>query len=180
MITSADLNHPLWPEALRIYHGAFAQEGRKSDAVIKRMFDKHLCFLHIGSINQEAAAMAISARSDDGRVLVIDYLAVREDLRGQGTGADFVRAISRWTQEEQALEGIVIEAEADETAVNASRIRFWEKCGFTLTDYVHHYRWVPEPYRAMFNWFEPGSGLPVDGEALFRYIISFHQKAYAK
>ncbi|GGD66858.1 GNAT family N-acetyltransferase [Paenibacillus nasutitermitis] len=180
LTSTENLNHELWPEARRLYHQAFPQEGRKSDAVIKRMFERRIGMLHMGQLGQQVAAMAITGISDDGRVLLIDYLTVREDLRGQGIGVAFVDAVSRWAMEEQGLEGMLIEVEADGSPVNAERVRFWGNCGFTPTEYVHSYRWVPEPYRAMYRWFKQGSDLPVDGEILFRYITGFHHKAYAK
>lgn len=78
------------------------------------------------------------------------------------------------------LRGIIVEVEAEETPENLGRIRFWEACGFRLTDYVHPYIWVPEPYRAMALSFPYREPLPLDGRELFAGIIRFHERAYRK
>jgi len=170
----------LWQLAEPIYDRAFPAEGRKTDAVIRRMLERGIGQLHVGIASGQPQAMALTGRSDDGKAILIDYLAVREDLRGQGVGRSFLAALRQWAERDEKRSGLIIEVESEPTPDNLARIRFWQSCGFRLTAYVHHYRWVPEPYHAMFLPFRADSGLPPDGEGLFRYINAFHAKAYRR
>jgi GNAT superfamily N-acetyltransferase len=173
------LDAHLWPQALELYHQAFPAEGRKPDRILMGMFEKKMSLLQVGVESGLVKAMAISGVLKKANVLLIDYMAVEESFRGQGIGRRFMEQIKRWAREERSLNGVIIEVEADPTPQNEERIRFWERCGFTLTEYVHHYIWVPEPYRAMYLEFEEGtSGFSRDGETLFRFISAFHGRAF--
>ncbi|MEK0315891.1 GNAT family N-acetyltransferase [Cohnella sp. 56] len=166
-----------WERALALYHQSFAAEGRKPDAVLSRMLERELCVLAVMEDAEELAAMAICGVLDEPKLLLIDYIAVRADLRGRGIGADFVGRIAAWAQRLK-LRGLLIEAEADETPDNEARMRFWEKCGFERTSYVHQYIWVPEPYSAMIRDFDPDASRPADGRALFRQISNYHRRSF--
>ena len=132
-------------------------------------------------MGEETVAMALTAIDPSTRLLVIDYLAVRESLRGRGYGTACLDDIRQWAQSTAHCRGIVIEVEAGETKMNADRILFWEKAGFLLTDYVHPYIWVPETYRAMYLNLS-GDATEVygasDGKRLFKAIVRYHEKAY--
>jgi len=170
----------LWQLAEPIYDQSFPAEGRKTDAIIRRMLERGIGQLHVGFEDGQAQAMALTGRSDDGKAILIDYLAVRADLRGHGVGHSFFAALRRWAELGEQRSGIIIEVESEPTPDNLARIRFWQSCGFRLTEYVHHYRWVPEPYHAMVLPFRTDAELPQDGEGLFRYINAFHAKAYRR
>jgi RimJ/RimL family protein N-acetyltransferase len=110
--------------------------------------------------------------------LLIDYLAVDRKLRNQGIGMQMILYIKDWALKQKNLESIIIEVEADQNSENHKRIQFWEKSGFTLTDYIHQYIWVPEPYQAMYLKLLPDSKLPVNGEDLFKFIGHFHKASF--
>jgi GNAT superfamily N-acetyltransferase len=171
------LEVPAWPEALRLYREAFP-EG-KPDPVVTGMFDKRMSLLHTESRDGALLAMAISGIVQQGSVLLIDYVAVRSDVRGQGIGVQFVNDIKQWAIEAR-LRALIIEVESDPTPDNEARIRFWQRCGFLLTDYIHRYIWVPEPYRAMYMPLVPDYRVEDRGESLFREIGRFHRKAFQR
>lgn len=168
-----------WGQAQTLYHAAFPH-GRKPDAVIRSMFDKRMSYLHLETEGSALAAMAITGIIRRPGLLLVDYLTVREDLRGRGVGARFVGDILLWAREKKKFKGVILEAEADQGPENLARIRFWERCGFVLTEYVHQYIWVPEPYQAMYLSFDPKFGVHDDGESLFDYIGEFHKKAFRR
>ena len=170
----------LWQLAKPVYERAFPAEGRKTEAIIRRMLERGIGQLHVAVRDGQAQAMALTGRSPDGKAMLIDYLAVREELRGRGIGRHFVAALRHRAERDEGRSGIIIEVEAESTPDNLGRVRFWQSCGFRLTEYVHHYRWVPEPYRAMVLPFRDDAGLPIDGEGLFRYINEFHARAYRR
>jgi GNAT superfamily N-acetyltransferase len=178
--TIAEWNEELWTKAELIYNQAFPAEGRKTRAIIQRMFEKRMCQLHLATEGAETIAMALTGVNDQAHVVILDYIAIREDLRGNGYGGLFMDYIKKWAETTSACLAIVLEVEAEPTPDNIRRIHFWEKCGFRLTEYVHHYIWVPEPYDAMYLNFNQDNYLTADGEKLFHYITQFHKKAYGK
>lgn len=178
--TLDELDDKLWPKALQLYHQSFSKETRKTDAIIAAMFTKKMTHLQLLLEGSEIQAMAITGLSGDGKLLLIDYLAVREELRGKGIGQQFVAILQQWADKEKNLDGILIEVESEPTLDNQLRIRFWESCGFHLTEYVHQYTWVPEPYQAMYLAIGKEESSGHDGKQLFRYITAFHKKAYSK
>jgi GNAT superfamily N-acetyltransferase len=177
--TTAEWDAAIWLKAEDIYQMAFPKEGRKSRPIIRRMFEKNMCQLHIATEDNEVIAMALSATDIQSHVLIIDYIAVRNDLRSRGYGKLLMDYIQNWAVTTKCR-GIIVEVEAESNLENIRRIHFWETCGFHLTEYVHHYIWVPEPYRAMYMNINKANQLPEDGEKLFHYITQFHKKAYSK
>lgn len=170
-----------WLSAEPIYRGAFPKHGRKSRALIERMFQRNLCALHTWMTeDDEVVAMALTAYDAGARAMLIDYLAVSRNKRGQGIGLACVADLSEWAAAAHAeCRGLIIEVEADESDTNAERISFWLRAGFRLTDYVHAYIWVPETYRAMYLPFNDGLLEPSDdGKTLFAAITRYHERAY--
>jgi GNAT superfamily N-acetyltransferase len=172
-------NDELWKQVEPIYHQAFPKEGKKTRAIIRGMFDKTMCQLHTGTDENKVISMALTGINKKAHVLIIDYLALSEEHRRKGYGRLFMEKICEWARKE-GCKGIVVEVESEPTEENNGRIRFWRQCGFHLTDYVHPYIWVPEPYRAMYLNFYADDPLPGDGETLFRYITKFHKQAYSR
>ncbi|MFC0215881.1 GNAT family N-acetyltransferase [Paenibacillus chartarius] len=169
-----------WAKAEPIYDHAFPKEGRKPERVIRSLLERGVGSLYVLTEEGEPVAMAIAGivRKHERRALVIDYLAVAARRREEGYGRELIGRLKQQVGQEQPLDMLVIEVEAEDTPDNRGRIRFWQRCGFQLTSYVHTYIWVPEPYRAMVLPLRQGAGVPLDGETLFSYITDFHQRAY--
>jgi GNAT superfamily N-acetyltransferase len=169
----------LWNKAHIVYKQAF-NHGAKPEKIIRNMFDKGICYLHVAIELHEVMAMAITGIVNNGHTLLIDYLAVKEDKRGMGVGHKMLKYIEEWCKSHGWLNSIIIEAESEPTPENKERIHFWEKNGFIKTDYVHQYIWVPEPYLALYKKLSPDADLPIDGEALFQFITGFHRDSFNK
>ncbi|MDR0266810.1 GNAT family N-acetyltransferase [Paenibacillus sp.] len=172
-------NEEMWLQAEPIYQEGFPEHGRKNRTIIMRMFERNLCALHVWYDHTKAVAMALTGMDPKMNMLIIDYIAVCGCERGKGLGLACLGDMERWA-ESRNCRGIVIEAEADPSEENARRIAFWKKAGFTLTDYVHTYIWVPETYRAMYlNLDAENPVRPVEqGKNLFQAILRHHEKAY--
>jgi GNAT superfamily N-acetyltransferase len=169
----------IWVQAKRLYNEAFPEHGRKTEKIIRSMLDKKLAKLHTATDDSgTVAAMALTGKLEGISALLIDYVAVRQELRSQGLGELFLDYLKDWAVSVENCVGIVIEIESDINLTNSRRLHFWEKSGFQITDYVHTYIWVPEPYRALYLQLDPHLPLPQDGETLFRHINRFHTKAY--
>ncbi|MGF7031177.1 GNAT superfamily N-acetyltransferase [Paenibacillus mucilaginosus] len=179
LITKSEWDPVLWERMEPVYHEGFPPHGRKPVRVIRNAVERGGGYLHAGVDEGEVAAMALTGRLEEIRALLIDYIAVAEAVRSQGMGRRFLDALKAWGQA-QGLEGIVIEIECEENAVNRRRASFWEKNGFQLVrDYVHQYIWVPEPFQAMVYAFDSSAKLlQRDGESLFRQMGGFHARAY--
>lgn len=173
----------VWQEIQDVYRQAFSH-GRKNEHVVKKLLDRRKAFLHVGTENAEVIAMALTADLRNLHALLIDYIGVLEDKRSQGMGAQFVNEITMWARQ-QGYDGIVIEVESEvepkpEAHPNMRRVRFWEKCGFQMTDYIHDYKIVPELYKAMVLNFTSSTELPTDGKVLFRHIADYHRMAWGE
>nr|WP_275581939.1 GNAT family N-acetyltransferase [Brevibacillus fulvus] len=162
-----------------IYEQAFP-DGRKSREIIRRMFARRLCQLHTIWQGADIVGMALSGLDEQAGALVVDYLAIRQDLRGRGLGHLLLEQIGRWACTLPGCKGMIVEVEAESSEENRRRVRFWEANGFHLTAYIHKYIWVPEPYQAMYRNFDERHPLPKEGKQLFRIITRFHEKAYRR
>jgi GNAT superfamily N-acetyltransferase len=169
----------LWNEQVSpVYHCAFDGKGAKQDHIIRNMFRKRLCYLHIGLNDRQVVAMAITGKLEGTHALVIDYLAVHHKWQHRGFGMKIMEYIKEWSLTTGQIKSLVIEVESEETPETRARNHFWEKGGFTLTQYIHHYKWVPESYRAMYLKMVHDTNLPEQGEYLFKYIERFHKASY--
>lgn len=168
----------LWTEVGPIYLQAFAEKGAKPEKIIRNMFRKQICFLHFGIAEDEIVSMALTGKMEGTSCLLIDYLAVHEKWQKLGLGMKLLEYIQEWSLYEGGCDSLIIEVESDETRENLARINFWKKCGFKLTDYIHHYIWVPEPYQAMYLKLQTDAILPEDGKDLFKNIGQFHKESY--
>ncbi|UKS29241.1 GNAT family N-acetyltransferase [Paenibacillus sp. HWE-109] len=177
-MTTETWDEALWLQAESVYNEAFPKHGRKPRELIRRMFQRGICTLHIWRDPTQVVAMALTATNQETKVLIIDYIAVRKSQRGKGLGRTCLADIRHWAKTQGNCRELVIEVEAEMTEENIARIAFWQKVGFHLTDYVHTYVWVPETYRAMYLDLDEQSELPDDGQTLFTHITDYHEKAY--
>ncbi|WP_169891101.1 GNAT family N-acetyltransferase [Litchfieldia alkalitelluris] len=174
--TTDKWDEALWQKVRKIYLKEF-EEG-KPENIIKNMFSKGICFLHVLMEGQDTIAMALTGRVHGRPIMLIDYLAVRRDLQGKGIGLIFFEKIKDWALSRN-FEMMLLEAECEQTPDNLARIRFWKKCKFELLeDYTHHYIWVPEPYKAMWQPLKPDAVPLTEGREAFRYITAFHRKSF--
>src|SRR5258708_137148 len=96
--TTAEWDETIWLKAECIYQQAFPKEGRKSRAIIRRMLEKNMCQLHIIIEDNEVIAMALTAMDQQTFVLIIDYIAIKEDLRSKGYGKLLINYIKKWAE----------------------------------------------------------------------------------
>jgi len=167
----------LWQNVSTLYLKAFGDKGAKPVRIIKNMFAQKIAELHVGYNNDsEVVAMSLTGKIVPEQVLIIDYLVVSEKEQGHGLGKYFVDYLRKKAVAE-GYQKLIIEAESEETLDNRRRISFWKSCGFLLTEYVHHYIWVPETYRAMYLPLIADSK-KITGEELFSYINTFHRLSF--
>ncbi|WP_026695492.1 GNAT family N-acetyltransferase [Peribacillus kribbensis] len=176
IITAGNWDEELWRDASSLYFEAFGKKGAKPLPIIQHMFAQKMAELHVGYMEQQAVAMALTGKLTSHHVMIIDYLAVSEKKRGRGIGRDFVEYL-RHRAAAEGFQKIAIEAESENTPENRRRISFWQSCGFILTEYVHHYIWVPEPYHAMYLPLHDDHAR-VTGEELFVSINAFHRLSF--
>ena len=167
-----------WDKVSSIYLEAFANKGGKPEKILRNMFRKQICYLHMAVEGEQVVAMALTGNLKGSAVLLIDYLAVSKDERGKGIGHTMLEYIKKWSITDEKFESLLIEVEADTSKENLARIGFWKNFGFVLTTYIHHYIWVPEPYQAMYFKLQNNTSIPESGEELFGYIGEFHKASY--
>lgn len=177
-ITVDHWDENVWDKWKEIYLDAFGGKNAKPEKVIRNMFQKNLSYFHLAEDKGVVYAIALSGKLEGTKALVIDYLAVNKHVRKQGIGTQMVNYLKRWAADSKGFDSIVIEVEAEDTPENAERIEFWKQCGFQLTSYVHHYKVVPEPYRAMYFKLVPEAFIPENPEIIFQAFSQFHQKCF--
>lgn len=183
--TSAEWDDRLWARISPIYEASFPAHIRKPERIVRNMLTVMDAFLHVGLLDGEACSMALTGLSADKRLLIVDYLGVSPDFRQRGLGKQTVEALTDWAYKTYGVSGLLLEAEVDDSEEGRSRQRFWERCGFESTGYVHRYVRVPEKYRAMLldlqSEMERGSHpLSRDGQKLFEQIEAFHKRSFKK
>lgn len=170
----------LWQKIKPIYEASF-DHGAKPEKIIRNMFAVKLCSFHVAMEGTKVLAFALTGSTNRLQTLVIDYLAVREDLRKSGLGRELLTYIKQWAEEQESYEQILIEVECDKNPENQGRIHFWQNCGFRLLDdYTHHYIWVPEPYQAMWFGLKKGRAHVMHGGECFKIIVAFHKECFRK
>lgn len=171
-----------WNRARTVYEEAFGRHGAKSTAVIRNMFRKQMISLHIvldeRDSSSEVVGMAITAKLKAINSLLIDYLAIKKSYRNQGIGVSFVHYIKELALTKFDCDSMILEIEVTKDPVHQQRINFWKKCGFHLTDYIHDYKVVPEPYQAMYQKLTPQSNITTEGKELFKHLGNFHRKCF--
>ncbi|OWA37786.1 hypothetical protein B9G55_07025 [Saccharibacillus sp. O16] len=183
--TTSSWSDALWMQLYPIYEASFPEHIRKPERIVRNMLTNMDVFLHEGTLDGRGCSMALTGLLRDSGLLLVDYLAVSPAVRHQGIGRQTLQAIADWAKATYQIQGLLIEAEVDESEEGRSRIHFWEGCGFEPTEYVHSYVWIPEKYQAMLLDLQPESTpqeerLPRDGEKLFRSIEAFHRASYAR
>jgi GNAT superfamily N-acetyltransferase len=178
IITINEWDEALWQKAKPIYQEAFGDLA-KPEEIIRNMFAKGICQLHLATDGTIHVAMALTGATNGSRVLIIDYLAVRKSKRGQGLGREIFKYIRKWAISQDKYDSILLEAESENTHENRERIHFWEKCGFDRIDnYTHHYMWVPEPYQAMVFELKNNNMPKHSGKQWFKHIEAFHKQSF--
>ncbi len=168
----------IWIKWQFVYDEAFDHKKAKPEKIIRNMFQKQACYFHLAMDGSEVCAIALSGKLPGTKFLLIDYFAVRATKRNRGIGKAMAEYLESWAIANGQFDCLVIEVEAEVTEENQARIQFWEKCGFALTPYIHHYKVVPEPYQALFRKLIPDAEIPEKDEAFFRYIGKFHRKSF--
>ncbi|MFP7298377.1 GNAT family N-acetyltransferase [Neobacillus niacini] len=178
-ITTKQWDENLWQKTRDIYNLAFGEHARKPEKIIRNMFARGLSSLHVLMEGDEVFAMALTGSMPSSSVLLLDYLAVRQDLRGQGIGIEICDCMVDWARSETQFKRILVEVECDVTPENQARIQFWEKCGFQLLDdYQHCYKWGPQHYMAMVLFLKNKPATPLKGEDSLKYMAAFHKESY--
>jgi GNAT superfamily N-acetyltransferase len=178
-ITINQWDEDLWQKTRDIYNVAFGEHATKPEKIIRNMFARGLCSLHVLMENDKVLCMALTGSLSGSSVLLLDYLAVRKDSRGHGIGKDFFNYIMEWARSQSQYKRILVEVECDETPENHARIHFWKKCGFQLLDdYKHCYKWGPQHYMAMVLHLKGKPASPLKGEDCLKYMASFHKESY--
>jgi GNAT superfamily N-acetyltransferase len=178
-LTKDEWDEELWQTVRNIYHDAFANHGGKPEKVLRNMFVNCHCHLHVIIDRNCPIGMAITGEINGSKVLIIDYLAIKPNYRGQGLGENFFHYIKTWATLQEYYDYLLLEVEINQSKESSNRIQFWEKCGFTmLRDYIHQYIWVPEPYQAMHLSLYEQLRTPFNGKQAFKYITAFHRKSF--
>lgn len=81
-----NIHDPDFAELLALYTAAFPAAERKSVDVLQRMLANPRYRFFVASAQGVCAALAIVALIEDGGAALLEYMAVRSELRGQGFG----------------------------------------------------------------------------------------------
>lgn len=112
----------------------------KPFAAIERMYQKGEYFAYGNYEDGELIAYALIAKTKDGKVGLLDYLAVREGKRGDGYGSQTIEQIREFFRNQWS--GLIVESEHISYAKGEAdkekrqrRIRFYEKNRLVKLDF---------------------------------------------
>jgi ribosomal protein S18 acetylase RimI-like enzyme len=115
-------------EAWKIYESSFSSDERRTFDLQKKLIgNKHYTFF---SVLKDKARVAIIAQWDFEDFLFIEHLAVKNDMRCKGIGAELLKEYLAKNKEK-----IVLEVERSDTEIASKRIKFYEKIGFKLNNF---------------------------------------------
>lgn len=171
----------IWEELAPIYRQAF-QYGAKPAWLLRRMVNQGNASLHGGYCGGQAVAMAITGLggAGDSHKLILDYFAVRQDMRGHGIGGQFFDTLREWAAQDPRLTAILLEAEASASPEDAARIRFWESRGFRVSAITQRYAGLSRPYRALQLALSPAADNDSNGHEWLAEIKGFHWQSFRR
>ncbi|MBQ2957660.1 MAG: GNAT family N-acetyltransferase [Clostridia bacterium] len=117
-----------WFRVYRLYERSFPDSERKPFPMIVKMHLKKKTDVWYFTLNGRFAGFASTINSDE--LILIDYLAVSEKLRGQGAGSKAIEAL----KESYPDKGLYVEIESpyepgEDQKERIRRKRFYERCG---------------------------------------------------
>jgi len=170
-----------WDELTPIYREAFPH-GAKPVWLLRRMVNQGNACLHGGYRSGQAVALAITGfgGAGDGSKLILDYFAIRRDIRGQGVGGLFFAALREWAESDRQISAILLEAESSDSPEDAARIRFWEHRGFTVSAHTQRYAGLSRPYRALQLPLTPAADKADNGQEWLAEIKAFHWLSFRR
>ncbi len=115
-----------WLRVQRLYRRAFPPTERKPFSIIRRMARQGRTDVWLCEADGRFAGLAATINSPS--LILLDYFAVSDTLRGQGGGTAFLQDILQ----KYAGKGLFVEIERpDGSAEKQARRRFYEHCGLT-------------------------------------------------
>ena len=119
-----------WLRIRHLYSRAFPAKERKPFAVIRRMCRAGRTDVWV--LRRAGRFTGFAATINAERMILIDYLAIAEEMRGRGAGSAALAALSG----EYAGRGLFVEIESafepgDDQAERLRRRSFYERCGFS-------------------------------------------------
>lgn len=125
---------PLFDEAMAIYLHSFPSNERQSLASIASRLAEKKATLHVGIIDKKVVSMALMWRFNDNQFVLLDYLAVKEELRNIKVGSQMFQYLAEVATKERCY--IIIEVEnhlfGDHKGQKQKRINFYMRNGCFL------------------------------------------------
>lgn len=121
-------NNKEFNEAWKIYEDSFpVDEKRKLEDLIKILGEDIYSFYAIHDMKEIIGILEIWDFND---FILIEHIAIREDLRNQGIGT---RIMKKFIEDNKKI--IVVEIEKPETEIAKRRIRSWKRLNFKINRY---------------------------------------------
>ncbi len=138
---------PLLEASLRaIYEANFPPSQRVAFEHLIAAVEGDSLHLLVAWLADEAVGLALFAPLEGTQAVVLEYLAVRSDLQGQGIGGRLLDHLIDLLRSEGRASGLLLEVEAvhhgppHETVQRQRRVRFYERHGAVIVACAPHYR----------------------------------------
>lgn len=127
-------SNALFDEAMAIYLASFPSNERRPVANIALQLAENKANLHVGIIDNEVVSMALLWRFSDSEFLLLDYLAVKSELRNLNVGARMFQYLAVLANKDNRY--IIIEVEnylfGDNNLQKKKRVNFYIRNGCYL------------------------------------------------
>ncbi len=130
------------PQMQRIYYEAFPPREVIPFSEILKKYEEGVEVLYLCRKNEEVVAIAFFAVYDEPSLLLLDYFAVKTEVRGNGIGSRFLSKLLGYCSEKYATSLIMAEVEdpnfGEKRNMKDERIRFYQRLGMKLVTNVSY------------------------------------------
>ncbi len=117
--------------ALNIYEVSFPENEKQSISIIKNRMKKNISRMFIGEIEKEVVLMSLVFILKKSEFILLDYMAVHPNYKGQGVGSSFLQFITKKLLDENKY--FVLEVEnpnyGEDNLEKKKRVSFYQKNG---------------------------------------------------
>jgi ribosomal protein S18 acetylase RimI-like enzyme len=170
-------------EAIEIYTNSFPESARQPLSVIRKRVASRKERLLIGVSDNKVVAFALLWRLKGSGFVLLDYLAVKKELRSRSIGFKFMRFISSSLR--SSGEKLIIEVDDPRFGRNKQekerRVLFYKRCGSRVLNGIRYFLGSmtgTRAHRLILMIMPARSGCSLKGESVRKLVMQIYKELY--